>query len=120
MEFEEIRDYLLSLPTAVEDFPFGPHNAVFKVAGKMFALLSFSEEGLISINLKNAPDKNIELRERFSAITPGYHMNKAHWNTLQIDGTLSAQLIKSLISESYQCVVSGLPKSKQKEIQRNY
>ncbi len=112
MEHDSLRLECLSLPAVREDMPFGPDTLVFKVGGKMFALLSL-DAWPPSINLKCDPDRSLELRERYSAIAPGYHMNKKHWNTLTFDGSLSAPLTKELIAHSYSLVRSSLPKAVQ-------
>lgn len=88
--------------------PFGEETLVFKVMGKMFALTDITE--FSSINLKSDPDKAVELRERYEAIIPGYHMNKKHWNTVLLDGSLPERLILSLVDDSYVLVVAGLTK----------
>lgn len=88
--------------------PFGEETLVFKVMGKMFALTDITE--FSSINLKSDPDKAVELRERYEAIIPGYHMNKKHWNTVLLDGSLPERLILSLVDDSYDLVVAGLTK----------
>lgn len=88
--------------------PFGEEALVFKVMGKMFALTDITE--FSSINLKSDPDKAVELRERYEAIIPGYHMNKKHWNTVLLDGSLPERLILSLVDDSYDLVVAGLTK----------
>jgi predicted DNA-binding protein (MmcQ/YjbR family) len=110
MNIEEFREYCLSKTGVTEEFPFGETTLVFKVKGKMFALTNL--EGDWSINLKCKPERAIELREKFQAILPGYHMNKTHWNTVMMDGSLSEKLILELIDHSYQLVVDKLPKGK--------
>jgi predicted DNA-binding protein (MmcQ/YjbR family) len=104
MDFDLIQSYCLSMPDAVEDTPFGPNVLVFKVNTKMFALMSFTGDQL-HLNLKNTPEKNIELREEYEYIIPGYHMNKKHWNTLVIHSYIDTKLIQQLISESYRAVI---------------
>lgn len=111
MNFETLRSYLLSKPAAVETFPFDEETLVLKVCGKMFALLGIYDEPL-RVNLKCDPDKAEVLRELFPAIIPGYHMNKRHWNTVILDGSISDEEIFSMIDDSYDLVVSGLPRSK--------
>ena len=111
MDFETLRSYLLSKPEAVETFPFDDETLVLKVCGKMFALLNICGEPL-QVNLKCDPDKAEVLRELFPAIIPGYHMNKRHWNTVIVDGSIADKEIFSMIDESYDLVVQGLPKSK--------
>jgi len=114
MNIEELRAYCLSLKGVTEDFPFDESTLVFKVVGKMFCLTSL--EGDLSVNLKNEPEKNIELREEYPAIKPGYHMSKIHWNTIDIDGSVSDDFIKNLIDESYDLVVMKLKKPEQQKL----
>ena len=116
MNIEDVRAYCLSKKCATEEFPFDETTLVFKVLGKMFALTDL--EGYLSINLKCDPEKAIELRENYSNVLPGYHMNKKHWNTVMIDGSVSVRLILTWIDESYDLVVSKLTK-KEKEILEN-
>ncbi|MDB5247208.1 MAG: hypothetical protein JWQ40_1602 [Segetibacter sp.] len=106
MDVEQLRDYCLSKPGAEETFPFGPENLVFKVNNKMFLLVSLDAQPL-SFNAKCDPEKALELREEYSSVLPGYHMNKKHWNTVIIDGTLSSKQLKDMIDESYQLVAKG-------------
>jgi predicted DNA-binding protein (MmcQ/YjbR family) len=115
MNIESFRNYCLSKKGVTEEFPFGQETLVYKVMGKMFALTDFLFE---SINLKCDPVKAVELREEFPAVQPGYHMNKKHWNTIIIDGSLSDQLIYSWTDDSYRLVVEGLPKAKRSELER--
>ena len=110
MNHELFRDYCLAKAGVQEEFPFGEDTLVFKVMGKMFALTSITEQQG-SCNLKCDPEKAEELREKYSAITPGYHMNKKHWNTVDWDGSLSDQLIMELVDHSYELVKEGLPKA---------
>ena len=108
MNIEEFRKYCLSKKGVTEEFPFGPDTLVFKVMGKMFALTNL--DGDFSINLKCDPDLAIDLREQYPAVLPGYHMNKKHWNTIAIDGSLSNKLINEWTDHSYNLVVDQLPK----------
>ncbi|MBU0765174.1 MAG: MmcQ/YjbR family DNA-binding protein [Bacteroidetes bacterium] len=110
MNAEIIRDHCLLKKGATEEFPFDEDTLVFKVMGKMFLLMSL--DGDLSINLKCAPEKAVELREQYPSILPGYHQNKKHWNTVLIDGSVSWQLISQWIDESYDLVVSNLTKDK--------
>ena len=110
MNIEEFREYCLSKPGTSEEFPFDEVTLVFKVVGKMFALTNL--DGDWSINLKCDPERAIELREEYSAIQPGVHMNKTHWNTLIMDGSLNERLIRELTDHSYQLVVNKLPRNK--------
>ena len=100
MNVEDLRLYALSLPGAEETFPFGDNVIVFKVNNKAFLLLPLSGEGL-RFNVKCDPEYAIELREQYLCIRPGYHMNKKHWNTIFVDGTLTALQLKKFISDSY-------------------
>ena len=111
MTLDELRAYLLSKPQAVEEFPFDTVTLVVKVCGKMFALVATDRKPL-QLNLKCLPEKAEVLREQFTAIIPGYHMNKRHWNTLILDGSLPEDLVFGLVDESYELVVDGLPKAK--------
>ncbi len=110
MNIEELREYCLSKKEVTESFPFDETTLVFKVMGKMFLLTD--TEGDFSINLKCDPEKAVDLRERYSSVKPGYHMNKKHWNTIYIDGSVDDGLICRWIDDSYDLVVSKLPKSK--------
>jgi predicted DNA-binding protein (MmcQ/YjbR family) len=108
MNIEEIRDYCLSKPGVTESFPFDETTLVFKVMGKMFCLTNLDgEPGLL---LKNRPEIVIEMRERYSSVLPGYHMNKIHWNLVMMDFSVSDSLLKQWVDESYNLVVEGLPR----------
>lgn len=108
---DEAREYLLAMPATEECQPFGPDALVYKVGGKMFALLMIGEsEPVARLNLKCDPGRARELRETHDAIGPGYHMNKRHWNTLVLDGSLPPALVAELIEHSRALVVAGLPK----------
>lgn len=110
MNVESLRDYCLSRKGATEGFPFGEEVLVFKVMGRMFALLDLV--GLpTSINLKCDPERAVELRERYEAVQPGYHMNKRMWNTVYCDGTIPDAEIREMIDHSYALVVAGLKKA---------
>jgi predicted DNA-binding protein (MmcQ/YjbR family) len=100
MNIEELRDYVLSLKNVVEGFPFGEDTLVFKTNDKIFLLVSLSSSPL-QFNVKCNPEKALELREEYSCILPGYHMNKKHWNTIIVDGTLSQSKLKNFIKDSY-------------------
>lgn len=114
MNIEELRAYCLSKKGVTEDLPFGPDTLVFKVMDKIFLLTGM--ENPLQFNVKCDPEKAIELRDEYPCVKPGYHMNKKHWNTITIDGSVSEKLLNEWISHSYEQVVSGLPKSKQKEL----
>ena len=108
MEFSAAQEYLLQKHQAKENFPSGPDVAVYKVCHKMFATLT-NDAGLARINLKCDPEKAVALREQHPAIQPGYHMNKKHWNTVFLDGSLSDAEIRELIDHSYDLVINNLP-----------
>lgn len=114
MNPESLREYCLSLPATTEEFPFGESTLVFKVKGKMFALTDV--DSFASINLKCDPERAVELREQYDSILPGYHMNKKHWNTVLLDGSLGEKFVHELIFHSYQLVVAGLPKKLREEL----
>jgi predicted DNA-binding protein (MmcQ/YjbR family) len=97
----------LNKPGTTESFPFDEHVLVFKVHDKIFALTHIEE--FSSINLKCDPQRAIELREKYEGIEPGYHMNKKHWNTISMDGSISEQIILDLIDHSYDLVFGSLP-----------
>jgi predicted DNA-binding protein (MmcQ/YjbR family) len=115
LNIEEFREYCLHFPGSTEDCPFGPEHIVFKVSGKMFALCSIEDFG--EVNLKCDPEKAVELREQYPQINPGFHMNKKHWNTVQLEG-LSHEFIKELIRHSYEQVKSGLSKKEKLELEK--
>ena len=106
-DLERISDFVGALRGATEEHPFGPDVDVFKVGGKIFAILSPTvEPGAIS--LKCDPDRSLELRERYAAVTPGYHLNKRHWNTVVLDGSVVDDVLDDLITHSYELVVASL------------
>ncbi|AJQ92086.1 MmcQ/YjbR family DNA-binding protein [Gynuella sunshinyii] len=111
MTENELTQYLLSKPESLEDYPFGPEAAVFKVHDKMFALSAVRGDGILSVNLKCDPLQAVQLRDVFSAVLPGYHMNKKHWNTVLIDGSLPDGEIERMIDHSYALVVKSLKKA---------
>src|SRR5262245_59878604 len=104
----ELRDHCRSFTGAEETFPFGPKTTVFKVTGKLFALSQLAAAPL-TVSLKCEPSLAEALRETHAAVPPGYHLNKRHWNTVIIDGSLPEQMIKDMIEDSYDLVVSKLP-----------
>ena len=104
MDIVFFRDYCLSKKGVTEEFPFDEQTLVFKVMGKMFALTNV--DSFVSINLKCEPEKAIELREQYDFVKPGYHMNKKHWNTIILDGTIPSSLILELIDHSYDLVTN--------------
>lgn len=106
---KELFLYCLAKPGAIEDYPFGPDVIVIKVASKIFALLS-RRNGLDNLSLKCDPGYSEIVRQQYASITPGYHLNKRHWNTLVLDGSIPEKEIKSLIDHSYDLVYKSLPK----------
>lgn len=116
MNIETLRNYCLSKKGATEEFPFGEFTLVFKVGSRMFALTSLDSE--LSINLKCDPEKAVELRERHPAVQPGYHMNKNHWNTVYIDGTVPLSTIYEWIDHSYDLVFKKLPTKEREKVQK--
>ncbi len=107
--FEKLKSLLLEKRGSFEDFPFGPGVSVFKVGSKMFALVS-ADETPLRVNLKCHPEEAEIQRALFAAVIPGYHMNKRHWNTVILDGTIPAALVEEMIDTSYDLVVKGLKK----------
>jgi len=115
MNIESLREYCLTKPAAMEGTPFGPEHIVFKVEGKIFALASLDDVPA-AVNLKCDPDLALELRDRYEQVRPGYHMNKRHWNTVELDGVISEVEIKKMIDHSYDLVAQGLPKARRKRL----
>lgn len=117
MDIESIRSYCLSKKGTEEGFPFDETTLVIKVGGKIFILINLETDP--SMNLKCDPDRAIELREANPSIIPGYHMNKKHWNTIVLDGSLSKKLIHEMIDHSYDLVFQSLPGKLRSEIEQN-
>ena len=115
MNARELRDWCLQHEGAFEDFPFTAEHSVFKVRGKMFAISALEREPL-DVSVKCEPELAVELRNSYPAIRPGYHLNKRHWNTITLDGSLPDQLVRDLIEDSYDLVVSALPKRVRAEL----
>jgi predicted DNA-binding protein (MmcQ/YjbR family) len=109
MDPSELRAWCLQQPGAIEEFPFSPGTSVFKVAGKIFALSALDRTPL-EVSVKCEPDLAVRLRESYTCIRPGYHLNKRHWNTVTLDGELADQLVRDLVEDSYDLVVSALPR----------
>ena len=103
MNIETLREYCLSKPGTEEALPFGPDTLVFKVNGKIY-LLAGLDEPQLRFNVKCDPEKAITLREEYSSVLPGYHMNKKHWNTIVVDGSVGSALLKEWIDHSYALV----------------
>jgi predicted DNA-binding protein (MmcQ/YjbR family) len=118
MHIEQFREFCLSLKGVTEEFPFGEETLVYKVMGKMFALTDITS--FESVNLKCDPEIAIELRERYEGVTPGYHMNKKHWNTVDMHAGISDKLICTWIKDSYNLVVASLPKKVKDELLKSY
>lgn len=116
MNIEEIRAYCHTKKGTTEDMPFGDDTLVFKVKGRMFALMNL--EGDRRLNLKCDPEEAIRLREEFDAVIPGYHMNKKLWNTIILDGRITEKQLKNWIDNSYQLVVEKLTKKEQIELHK--
>jgi predicted DNA-binding protein (MmcQ/YjbR family) len=112
---DDVLDLCARLPGAVEDYPFGEGVAVFKVGGRMFALVPL-EANPGTVNLKCDPSLALELRARYAAVRPGYHQNKRHWNTVDLDGSIEADEIREMIHHSYTLVVDGLPRARRNEL----
>ena len=110
MDAVEFREYCLTKRKATEGTPFGETVLVFKVAGKMFALMSLDEIPATA-NLKCDPDLALELRDRYEQVRPGYHMNKKHWNTVEIEGGIPETELRKMIDHSYDLVVQSLPRA---------
>ena len=106
MDIESLREYCLSKTGAEETLPFGPNVLVYKVNGKIFLLLSLDQEQL-QFNVKCDPELALELREEYSCVLPGYHMNKKHWNTIIADGSVPTKQLKEWIDHSYGLVAKS-------------
>ncbi len=112
---DELRAICLSFAGAEETFPFGPETSVFKVGGKMFALSALGGQPL-RVNLKCEPELAEALRRAHRAVIPGWHMNKKHWNTVLLDGSLPEETVRDLIEDSYDLVVSALPQARRRAL----
>jgi predicted DNA-binding protein (MmcQ/YjbR family) len=110
MDLADFREYCLNKPGASEEIPFGPDVLVFKVARKMFALAALDELPT-TVNLKCDPDLALDLRDRYEQVRPGYHMNKKHWNTVEIEGGIPDAELRKMIDHSYELVIKRLPRS---------
>ena len=116
MNLDAFRKHCLSRKGVTEETPFGEDTLVYKVMGKMFALTGAPD--FESVNLKCDPGNAIELRERYECVQPGYHMNKKHWNTVLIDGSVPDRLILLWVDESYHLVVAGLTKKQKSALEK--
>ncbi|MBK9275306.1 MAG: MmcQ/YjbR family DNA-binding protein [Flavobacteriales bacterium] len=116
MTLEEFRAHCATFPGFSEDLPFGPEVLAFRVGGRIFALMDV--DTFESVNLKCDPERAIDLREQHPGITPGYHMNKRHWNTVRTDGSVPHRLLLELARHSYERVRASLPKKVREELER--
>lgn len=115
MNYDALEKQLLSQKGAARDYPFGPEAAVFKVAGKMFAIVTWEDDPL-RISLKCDPAEADFFRTMYDAVQPGYHLNKSHWNTITLDGSVPEELLVKMIHSSYALVVKGLPKAEREQL----
>jgi predicted DNA-binding protein (MmcQ/YjbR family) len=115
MTRDDVLDLCQNLPAAVEDYPFGDHVAVFKVGRRMFALVPL-EGSPASVSLKCAPDLAADLRARHPAVRPGYHLNKQHWNTVDLDGSIDEDELREMIDHSYQLIIDRLPRAERARV----
>ncbi|MDM8530246.1 MmcQ/YjbR family DNA-binding protein [Anaerolineales bacterium HSG25] len=116
MELESLQTYLLNKKGTVKETPFGPQAYVYKVMNKMFALVAWDEDP-IDLSLKCDPDLAITLRSLYEAIRPGYHLNKKHWNTITLDGSVPDEEVFGMIDASYALVVKGMTKAQRKALE---
>ena len=119
MKKEKVRNYFLSCPESYEDFPFGEEITIFKVKNKWFGLL-VEREGNLQINLKCDPDEALILRDLFKSVLPGYHMNKKHWNTVILNGSIPEKEIEAMIYSSYVLIVEKLKKKDRLSLEAKY
>lgn len=115
MNRQELIAYIMSKAQTAETFPFGADVAVYKVMDKMFALVPVDDKS-VSVSLKCDPDFAEILRQTYEAVTPGYHLNKRHWNTVQLDGSIPDDEIEEMVDSSYRLIVKKLPKKDQKKL----
>ena len=116
MTLEQLKAYLLDKKGSVEERPFGPEALVYKVMGKMFALVAWEADPL-TVSLKCDPDEALFLRDIYTAVLPGYHMNKKHWNTVTVDGSVPQKEFRRMIDDSYNLVVKGLTNAQRQSLQ---
>jgi predicted DNA-binding protein (MmcQ/YjbR family) len=105
-----LKKLCLSFPGASETFPFGPEHSVFKVEGKLFAI-SALERSPLSVSLKCEPELAAQLRAAHAAIAPGYHLNKRHWNTVTLDGSVPDEMVRDMVEDSYDLIVAAMPRA---------
>jgi predicted DNA-binding protein (MmcQ/YjbR family) len=118
MTRDDVLDLCAAMPGAVEDYPFGDGVAVFKVGGRMFALVPL-EGSPASVNLKCEPALALELRARHASVRPGYHQDKRHWNTVELDGSIDDDELREMIDHSYDLVVAKLPRAARPPLRKN-
>ncbi len=116
MDIEHLREYCLNKKGTEESFPFDETTLVFKVAGKIFLIADITTQPL-QFNVKCDPEKALELREQYTCVLPGYHMNKKHWNTIICEGQVGDKLLKQWIDDSYRLIVSGVSRKLREELQ---
>jgi len=119
MKTNDVSQYLLNKPKAIEDYPFGPDVKVFKVKGKMFATLGRHHDEMI-MNVKCDPTEALMLRDIFEGVIPGYHMNKKHWNTIKLNSDVPAKEVERMIDHSYALVVQSLKKSDRSQLELHF
>ena len=119
MDYNDSKKYLLDKPESLESYPFGDDIPVFKVKNKVFAILGI-KGSVGQLNLKCDPDEALSLRDIFEAVIPGYHMNKKHWNTVILDGSIPEGEIERMIDNSYSLVVRGLKKLERQGLELKY
>lgn len=115
MDLKELATYLLAKKGATEETPFGPDALVYKVMGKMFALVAWESDPL-TITLKCEPGQALFLRDVYPAVRPGYYMNKSHWNTVTLDGSIPSAEFEGMIDDSYDLVVKSLTRARREEL----
>jgi predicted DNA-binding protein (MmcQ/YjbR family) len=114
MNLEQFREYCIQMPHVTEHFPFDNETLVFKVSGKIFALVNINNFQFV--NLKCDPERSTELREKYDAIRPAYHMNKKHWNSVSVHSDVEQKLFLELVNHSYDLVFQSLPKKRRDEL----
>lgn len=117
MDLKGLRRYCLAKPAAMEEYPFGPGALVMKVGGKIFAIIG-EDSDPITVSLKCEPEIALMLRDAHASVTPGYHLNKRHWNTVSLDGTIGDERVREWIDDSFDLVMEGLPGMVRGEILR--
>ncbi len=118
MDIESLREYCLSKAGTKETLPFGPDTLVYKVGGKVYLLMGLESESL-RFNVKCDPDLAIELREQYACVLPGWHMNKKHWNTIVVDGSVSGKQLREWIDHSYNLILNSLPQKQKRSSKKN-